>query len=209
MNLKARMRLWDWKAVSVFASICAVALAGAALVVALVALPEAGVDTTPTASDGHTIEIVPATGEQGFPAELFCSDPETAVSLLLVPDGSGETYQLVRVRNLVPEAVVWPSMLAGPYDDEDEAAAESIAGQIPQQGPDGKWYNGPPSGYNPQATFYYFPTLEEVSQSIYGKPFSQLLPDERLAAETEASEQKAVSAVISEDAAKCILEKAQ
>lgn len=55
---------------------------------------------------GDTIQnVVPATGDQGFNAETFCSDPETSVSKAISPDATGVTYEMKRVRDGVSETV--------------------------------------------------------------------------------------------------------
>lgn len=55
---------------------------------------------------GDTIQnVVPATGDQGFNAETFCSDPETNVSKAISPDATGVTYEMKRVRDGVSETV--------------------------------------------------------------------------------------------------------
>lgn len=79
-----------------------------ALLVALVGLPEAGVDTTPTRDD-VTIKVVPASGIEGFKVALLCSDPQTRVTALPAPDTTGPTYQLLRIVNGITETVVWVS----------------------------------------------------------------------------------------------------
>lgn len=50
-------------------------------------------------------KVVPATGDQGFDAGTFCSDPRTVVSKTLAPDASGATYELKRVASGVSETV--------------------------------------------------------------------------------------------------------
>jgi hypothetical protein len=85
-------------------SAIAVAVALAALAVALVGLPEAGVNPTPTLPR-EEINIVPATGVEGFNVEGFCEDPATAVTGFLAPDTTGAGYQLLRERDGVPESV--------------------------------------------------------------------------------------------------------
>ena len=87
------------------ASLFALAVALAALFMALIALPGAGVDTTPV-SDDVTLEIAPATGIDSLDALDFCNDPRTAVRAFPAPDASGTTYQLTRVRDQRSEAVV-------------------------------------------------------------------------------------------------------
>ena len=77
-----------------------------ALLVALVGLPEAGIDVTPTRDD-VTIKVVPASGIEGFKVAVFCSDPQTKVTALPAPDATGLTYQLLRIVNGVTETVVW------------------------------------------------------------------------------------------------------
>lgn len=55
-------------------------------------------------------KIVAATGAEGFPVETFCKDPLTQVKPLENPPGvSGLTFQLVRLRDGVQEAVIWQS----------------------------------------------------------------------------------------------------
>ena len=83
----------------------ALAIATAALVAALAALPRAGVDTTPL-SDDKEVRIVPSTGEQGFPVATFCEDRLTTVRGFLAPDSSGIVYQMIRVKDGVTESVV-------------------------------------------------------------------------------------------------------
>jgi len=76
-----------------------------ALLLFLIALPEAGIDTTPTRDD-KTYKIVPALGQTGFPVENFCNDPLTRVESFLAPDASGESWVLSRTRDGVSELVV-------------------------------------------------------------------------------------------------------
>lgn len=94
----------------------------------MVGLPEVGVDTTPTSSDGPT--FVAATGAGGFPVEEFCNDPLTSiVGPVAAPDASGFTYQLNRVRDGVTETVVVvvseDQVLAGTHYFDGEDGQES------------------------------------------------------------------------------------
>lgn len=63
---------------------------------------------------GDTQQIVPASGPEGFPVEPFCKDPATQIKALTTPDAPGITYQMLRLRDGVPEAVIWP---AGEHGD--------------------------------------------------------------------------------------------
>lgn len=54
---------------------------------------------------GDTYHVVPATGEQGFNAKNFCSDPLTSVRKTVSPDASGATYELKRIKAGVTETV--------------------------------------------------------------------------------------------------------
>lgn len=76
-----------------------------ALVVACLALFL--VYTRPVSQIPATVQrdIVPATGEQGFNANDFCSDPRTDVAKNLSPDASGITYEMKRVASGVSETV--------------------------------------------------------------------------------------------------------
>ena len=49
---------------------------------------------------------IPATGEQGFNVEGFCQDKLTTVDAFLALDASGETYQILRVKDGVTESVI-------------------------------------------------------------------------------------------------------
>ena len=82
-----------------------ITVTAAGITVAVVALPEAGVDTTPTASDAP---IVPATGVEGFKVAEFCNDPLTKVRVTPSPD-AGFTYQLTRLKDGVSETVTFCS----------------------------------------------------------------------------------------------------
>lgn len=70
-----------------------------------VAAPAAGVDTQPLTNEQ---KIVPASGEQGFPVDVFCQDPLTKVDkLAFVPPDSqfAAVYTLDRTRNAIHETV--------------------------------------------------------------------------------------------------------
>lgn len=55
----------------------------------------------------HKVVIVPATvGVEAYSVKDFCNDPMTKVTSFLAPDASGVTYQLTRVRDSKPEAVI-------------------------------------------------------------------------------------------------------
>jgi hypothetical protein len=72
-------------------------------------VPIVGVQA-PATTEQH---IVAATGAEGFPVEAFCKDAATQVKALPNPDASGITYQLLRTRDNVPEAVIWAAGLQG------------------------------------------------------------------------------------------------
>lgn len=70
-----------------------------------VAAPAAGVDTQPLTSQQ---KIVAASGEQGFPVDVFCNDPLTKVDkLAFVPPDSqfAAVYTLDRTRSTIHETV--------------------------------------------------------------------------------------------------------
>ena len=97
--MAAIMRKWGPLGVS----LCALGVALGALFIALIVLPEAGLDTTPTASDAPQ---VPATGVEGYVAtETFCKDERTKVTVSLTPD-VGIYYSLKRTTDSIPELIV-------------------------------------------------------------------------------------------------------
>lgn len=51
--------------------------------------------------------IVPNTGIEGWKALEFCKDPKTEVQAFNSPDASGITYQMMRVRDGVPESATF------------------------------------------------------------------------------------------------------
>lgn len=108
-----------------------VGLAGIALAaLAIYTRPDVPVIGSPPATTEE--KVVASTGAEGFPVDLFCNDDGTQVKALPNPDASGVTYQLVRVRDGVPEAVIWPSGAHGDnlaathywYDDEKVQQSE-------------------------------------------------------------------------------------
>lgn len=94
------MRSWGSKQTWLFGAVLVILT----MAVVLVLLPEGGVDTTPT-SDDQNIEVVPATGIEGFKVKEFCQDPETTVLSFPAPDALGTTYQLTRMRDGRSETV--------------------------------------------------------------------------------------------------------
>jgi hypothetical protein len=52
-------------------------------------------------------ELVPTTGEQGYPVAEFCADPLTKVRDTTIPGVSEQTYELVRLKDGVQETVTW------------------------------------------------------------------------------------------------------
>ena len=88
---------WAWKGVTVLALACSLGAVG--LVYARVpaqvgiALPE-------------TVHVVPATGEHGFPVEVFCEDDATEITVTVLQD-VGESFEALRIKDGVPELVVW------------------------------------------------------------------------------------------------------
>ena len=93
--VKDFMHEWAWRGVTLFALTCVAA--------ALFILPLL-TDVTPLVDD-RTVKLVPATGIQGFKVEEFCNDPLTKVTFYPVPDSSGSTYQLLRVKQGMTESV--------------------------------------------------------------------------------------------------------
>lgn len=92
-TLAQHMRTWGPVGVSLFS----LAVAGVALFIGLIALPEASVDTTPTRDD-KTVVVTAATGIQGFKVKEFCEDDLTKVLRTQAPD-AGYTIQLTRMRD--------------------------------------------------------------------------------------------------------------
>jgi hypothetical protein len=101
----------------------------ATVVVLMIGLPEAGVDTNPTKSD-RDINIVASSGVQGFPVEEFvCDDEDTLVSVPVhIPDTVSTSYQAIRVRDGKTETVVVV------INNEDSVAAATHY----RDGPDGQ-----------------------------------------------------------------------
>jgi hypothetical protein len=100
---KLAMQMIRWGPVGV--SLFAVFISGLMLLLFLIALPASGVDTQPL-KDDINLEIVPATGIEGFNVEAFCNDPETAVKFAISPDASEiVTFELTRTRDGVFESV--------------------------------------------------------------------------------------------------------
>lgn len=81
------------------------------VVLAVVALPLMGADTTPLTSDSNTV-YVPASGVDGFPVEAFCNDSLTKVTYTIIPD-VGESHELLRVKNGVTELVTLTTTFDG------------------------------------------------------------------------------------------------
>ena len=122
LKLRDAMRSWGGTGVTVFAALCSLTLSAAALFIVYTGAPAVGIDTQPS-----EVKVVPASGPEGFPVEVFCKDDATQVKAIPNPDADGITYQLMRVRDRVPEAVVWASGINGDnlgatyywYDDQN------------------------------------------------------------------------------------------
>lgn len=103
--VKQQMYEWGWKGVT-----STVMVAGLTVVISVsVIAPELGADTTPTSSDATVIkvtQVVPTTGDAGFPVAVFCHDENVTVTPGIVPD-AGVAYQLVRTVDGVTETVRW------------------------------------------------------------------------------------------------------
>lgn len=105
------------------------ALAVAAFAVFLVYVKAPAQVGIPLPGDVYT---VPASGLEGFNVDAFCDDPETRVAVFLAPDASGTTYQLSRVRDNVPEAVV----VVKSIDGETRMAKHYYTAEAGQQSED-------------------------------------------------------------------------
>ena len=87
---------WAWRGVSLLAL-------GAAL--AALALVYSEAPSRVGLPLPESVNVVPASGPAGFPVEAFACDDATTVRATVTPDGI--SYEVLRVKDNVPELVVW------------------------------------------------------------------------------------------------------
>ena len=108
-----RPHIHPTRAAADYGWLLAVAMVCVTVILVVILLPEAGVDTNPTRTD-QTLNVVAASGIEGWDVEPFCNDPATVVLELLAPDADGKLYQLARTRDGALETVQVNVGPAGP-----------------------------------------------------------------------------------------------
>ena len=113
---------------AIFHVVVVVAIIGLAAAV----LQRSNVAVPVLSPETHPINIVPASGVEGFNVAAFCADPATKVLALPAPDAvNSVTYQLTRDKGGVFEAVVVPgNLMTGTHFYDSAIGQQSEPGAL-------------------------------------------------------------------------------